>query len=79
MDMELKELLKQAGLLLFGGKWKTDLAKALGIDPRRVRQWLTPEKNASYRPIPPHIYQDILRLLEERKMKIDDLITKINR
>lgn len=35
------EMLRAAGEALYGQQWQTDLARGLGVDSRRVRQWLT--------------------------------------
>ncbi|ATG96967.1 helix-turn-helix domain-containing protein [Paracidovorax citrulli] len=57
--------LREAGEALFGGTWQTALAEALGLsDARRVREWL-----AGTRRIPPGIWDDIKRLLEERSAR----------
>ncbi|MEN8282997.1 hypothetical protein [Acinetobacter gerneri] len=39
--------LQLAGSLFYGNQWQTDLARALGIDSRRIRDWLS-----GRRPIP---------------------------
>jgi hypothetical protein len=78
-DQELgaNELI-QAGKLLFGDRWKEEMKTALGLsDARRIRQWLTPQGQQSYRPIPPGVWGDIKGLLEQRKLNIDELISKI--
>lgn len=53
--------LASAGQALYGDRWQTDVAKALGVDARRVRQWMTGD-----RPIPPGIWSDLSDLLRER-------------
>lgn len=53
--------LARAGQLLYGERWQSDLARALGIGDRRVRQWL-----AGDRPIPEGIWRDIAELLRVR-------------
>lgn len=77
MDVEnfgSKEL-ALAGKALFGERWQTDLTRALGLsDARRIRQWLTPKGKQSHRPIPPGVWDDIIKLLEERKIEIDKVL-----
>ncbi|OLV32707.1 transcriptional regulator, partial [Acinetobacter baumannii] len=41
------EELKQAGEILYGTQWQTELARAIDVDSSRVRQWMAEE-----RPIP---------------------------
>ena len=54
--------LERAGNLLYGDRWQTDLARALEINDRRVRQWMSIE-----RPIPPGVWADIAALLRHRQ------------
>lgn len=66
--------LKAAGVALFGPRWQTALARALGMrDGRRVRQWMTGD-----RPIPEGIWVDIISLLEARKISIDTVLEILN-
>lgn len=54
--------LEKAGKALYGERWQTDLAHALGLkDARRIRQWM-----AEDRPIPPGVWNDIADLLRSR-------------
>ncbi len=53
--------LERAGNLLYGDRWQTDLARALEINDRRVRQWMSME-----RPIPPGVWADIAALVRHR-------------
>ena len=54
------EQLRLAGTLLFGQSWQTDFARAVDVDPRRVRQWLSGD-----RPIPVGLWLEIIELLKE--------------
>ncbi|WP_228129892.1 helix-turn-helix domain-containing protein, partial [Acinetobacter baumannii] len=38
------EELRQAGEILYGTHWQSELARAIDVDPRRVRQWITRER-----------------------------------
>lgn len=59
-------LLISAGQLLFGERWQTELARALGLsDGRRIRQWLSGD-----RPIPVGIWDDLRKLLKDRSSEI---------
>lgn len=59
-----KEKLAQAGQALYGERWQTDLANALDIDNRRVRQWLSDE-----RPIPDWLTGELIILLEKNSQQ----------
>ncbi|EMB2321477.1 transcriptional regulator [Acinetobacter baumannii] len=58
------EELKQAGEILYGTQWQSDLARALEIDSRRVRDWLQER-----RPIPVGVRNEIILLLKEKSRK----------
>jgi len=32
--------LERAGIALFGQQWQSDIARALDVNPRRVREWI---------------------------------------
>ncbi|WP_117027799.1 hypothetical protein [Klebsiella pneumoniae] len=66
-------LLINAGQLLFGERWQTELARALGLsDGRRIRQWLSGD-----RPIPVGIWDDLRELLEDRSSKMELIVKQI--
>lgn len=54
------EQLKNAGELLFGNQWQSDLARALDVDSRRVRDWLQER-----RPIPVGVKSEVIELLRK--------------
>ena len=56
---------RKSGEILFGPRWQTDIARALKVDPRRVRQWVKGD-----RPLPNTIDEDIFQLLNDRLLKI---------
>jgi DNA-binding transcriptional regulator YdaS (Cro superfamily) len=59
-----REQLARAGRLLYGSRWQSELARALDVNDRRVRQWMSGE-----RPIPPGIWADIAGLLRQRQQE----------
>lgn len=62
--------LEQAGKVLFGDRWQTDLANALQLsDARRIRQWMAKE-----RPIPVGVWADVCGLLRHRQMSISQVL-----
>lgn len=62
--MITKDLLIKVGQALYGAQWQSDLARALDVDSRRVRQWLNDE-----RPIPEWLLSELNTLLTKN---IDD-------
>ena len=62
--MITKDLLTKIGQALYGTQWQSDLARALNVDSRRVRQWLNDE-----RPIPEWLSSELNALLAKN---IDD-------
>lgn len=70
--MNQNEKLTECGLALFGNAWKSSLAEALNVDPRRITHWF-----ASTRPVPAGVWTDIKMLAEQRKQQIDELINKL--
>ncbi|MEG9883839.1 MAG: hypothetical protein V6Z86_04310 [Hyphomicrobiales bacterium] len=57
------------GQALYGPRWQTDLARNLGFDSSRIRQWL-----AGARPIPKTIWAELAGHLAMRKMTIDRVL-----
>lgn len=57
--------LRQAGEALFGATWQSELARQLGINDRRVRQWIAGE-----RPIPTGVWLEIAELAKARGEKL---------
>lgn len=73
MEDSKRKILISAGKALYGERWQTDLAIALGYaDARRIRQWLSGD-----RPIPETIYADLSGLLVSHKATIDDCLCHI--
>lgn len=66
-----KDVLIKSGQALYGERWQTDLARDLGLsDGRRIRQWLSGD-----RPIPEGVWNDIAKLLADRKVVIDEALS----
>ncbi|HGH3647686.1 MULTISPECIES: transcriptional regulator [Acinetobacter calcoaceticus/baumannii complex] len=57
------EQLRQAGELLYGNQWQSDLARALDVDARRVRDWLQER-----RPIPVGVKVEVIQLLKKNSL-----------
>jgi len=69
-----KDVLIKSGQALYGERWQTALARDLGLsDGRRIRQWLS-----GHRPIPEGVWNDIAKLLADRKVVIDEALSGLN-
>lgn len=66
------EQLTQIGVALYGTQWQSDLARALNIDSRRVRQWLNHE-----RPIPDWLVYEVLVLLQNNIIECQKLMGEL--
>lgn len=65
--------LTAVGKALYGDRWQTALAKALGLsDARRIRQWLKGD-----RPIPVGVWADVAALLRQREMSIKTILADL--
>lgn len=53
--------LTKAGTLLFGDRWQSDLARAIGVSDRSVRGWVAGERKP-----PAGVWADIAALLRQR-------------
>lgn len=67
------EQLKQAGELLYGNQWQSDLARALEVDARRVRDWLQER-----RPIPIGVKNEIVELLKKNSLDTSNYAEVLN-
>lgn len=65
-----KYQLAAIGSALYGTQWQSDLARALDIDSRRVRQWLNNE-----RPLPDWLDGELNQLLQDKITLCQSLIT----
>ena len=67
-------LLQQVGQALYGDRWQTDMARALGVNDRTVRRWVSGADEPR-----PGVYTDLHRLVLERAAELDDLIEPLHR
>ena len=66
--------METAGKALYGREWQSKLAHGLGVDPRRVRQWLAGERRPR-----PGVMQDVIALLEANKAEVGTAIRLLKR
>jgi transcriptional regulator with XRE-family HTH domain len=63
------ELIRAIGEALFGTRWQTDVADALGVSSRTVRRWLTGEDQPR-----PDVWRELHALLTQRGQQIRELL-----
>lgn len=61
MHGDVRDRLARAGALLYGERWQSELARALGVGDRRVREWVSGDRMP-----PAGIWADIAGLLRQR-------------
>ena len=67
------EQLEQAGQLLYGNLWQSALARALDVDNRTVRRWVSGESA-----IKQSIAQEIIELLKNNQSQINQFIETLD-
>ncbi len=63
--------LAQIGEALYGPRWQTELARALGVSDRTIRYWLAGT------PIPARVYGDLLAICCERRCGLSQVIADL--
>jgi len=71
-DAIFASLLARVGQALYGDRWQSDLARALSVGDRRVREWA-----ACDRSIPEGIWDDLARLLRDRSKQCSALVGEL--
>ena len=64
-----REFLITAGQLLYGGRWQTETAEALGVTDRTMRRWVSGESN-----IPSPRKKELVMLLNNRLADIENFL-----
>ena len=67
--MSKQPLIIEVGRALYGPRWQSDLARALGVSDRTVRRWAAGEEQPR-----PGVYRDALRLVRERAEALGPLV-----
>lgn len=65
-------LLHDAGAALYGPRWQSDLARAIGVSDRTMRRWAAGDGAP-----PAGVWADIHRLLAERQAVIGELLPQL--
>lgn len=68
------DLLREAGEALYGARWQSDLARALGVTDRTMRRWL-----AGAFAVPERIGSEIRALLKARGLALGAVRRKLPR
>ncbi|WP_207105730.1 hypothetical protein [Sphingomonas sp. CFBP 8760] len=74
MATDDQEDLAEVGKLLFGERWQSDLARALGTSSRMMRYWV-----AGTHGCPPDLRMRLIALLRERGQDVDAMIVRLGR
>lgn len=61
------DLLPRIGEALWGARWQTDMAAAIGVSNRTIRRWVAGDR------IPSGVWVDLMRLMQERATVLDGL------
>lgn len=69
-----RDLLTDCGEALFGSRWQSALARALDVDDRTMRRWVSGENG-----MPAGVNIDLLRLLTERASDIGALLPRLKK
>jgi predicted transcriptional regulator len=62
----VSRLLREAGEALYGPRWQSEMAKAVGVTDRTVRRWV-----AGADKLPSGVAFDLWRLCEDRMLLLD--------
>ena len=71
MNSNTAKLIK-IGKAAFGDNWQSQTARAIGVDPRRIQQWVRED-----RIVPDSVLSELLRILRKRSSEIADCISDI--
>jgi len=62
------DLIRHSAPLLWGARqWRAEMAQALGVDDRAIREWVSGEAE-----VPIDVWQTILRLIWERRRELGE-------
>jgi hypothetical protein len=70
--MTSADLIRAAGVALYGPRYESDLAIALDVNRRTVRRWKSGEDEPR-----PGVWSDLLALMDERAGMVEDLVDEI--
>jgi hypothetical protein len=65
-------LLHMVGVALYGDRWTKSLARAVDVNDRQVRRWMTEGL-----PVPAHVWAELLYRCRARKVEIGDILPQL--
>lgn len=74
MSAETAALLRRVGETLWGSRWQTEMATALGVSDRTVRRWASGDDEPRA-----GVWADLARIAEERRGAIGELTRELRR
>lgn len=66
------DLLHTAGVLLFGQRWQSEMARFLEVNDRTVRYWV-----AGTNPVPPGVWEQLSKEVRDRQRRLKALERKL--
>jgi DNA-binding transcriptional regulator YdaS (Cro superfamily) len=70
--MNEAQLFQKVGEALYGSRWQTDMAAALGVSDRTVRRWA-----GGKFPLPSTIWAEIARILNAARHGINEIVPEV--
>lgn len=65
-------LIVSVGEALFGSRWQSELARAIGVADRTVRRWV-----AGSHPVPAGVYAQMLEIMRDRRRAFPQLARRL--
>jgi hypothetical protein len=65
-------LLREAGIILYGEKWRPEMARRRNVSPMTVRRWAT-----ATGPIPGQVWVELRGELRSRKLLIESVLDRL--
>lgn len=69
----INSYLPRVGQALWGTRWQTDMAEALGVSDRTVRRWVAGER------VPQGVWVDMIGIMDTRAAALNDLASTLRR
>jgi hypothetical protein len=68
------ELFRLVGNHLWGSRWQTDMAIALGVNDRTVRRWVSGAETPR-----PGVWTELIEIIRERREELGEVIERVER
>jgi hypothetical protein len=73
-EMDHAELIRTVGSKLWGSRWQTDMAQALGVNDRTVRRWVSGAEEPRS-----GVWTELIQILRERREELGKVIERVER